>query len=124
MTTFEKACDEVDRELFTGETEQENVVEFIRNSKIATATFSQRSWVTKMQRLAEKFPDEVQIVAVNKDVDGNVNSVVAHFPVSFLHINHRVRTDMTDEQKMAIAERLKSARQKSNNDDADDDIDE
>ena len=111
MNDFEKACDDVDKELFTGEYEQENAIEFIKNAKVATATFSQKAWITKIMKLAEKHPNDVQIVTVNKREDG-IESIVVHFPVSFIHISSKKRTAMTDEQRQAAAERLKLAREK------------
>lgn len=56
----------------------ENVIEWGRNKKIATLSLSQRSVITKVKRLAEKYPEEVQIIAENKD-----GSLYAHMPVNF-----------------------------------------
>lgn len=111
MTEFEKACEEVDKDVFTGDYEQENAIEFIKHNKIATATFSQKSWITKILKLAEKYPEDVEIVAQNKNNDGTIDSIVVHFPVKFIHIGSKKRV-MTEEQKQAAAERLKIARQK------------
>lgn len=40
MTKFEQAVSEKEKDTFTGDSEQENVVEFLTNSKTATVTFS------------------------------------------------------------------------------------
>ena len=97
MTDFEKAC-EVDNSnsLYT----QDNVIEFLRNSKKATVTFCQPKFVTKIKKLAEQYPDEVKIVKENKD-----NSIVAHVPTSYVKIS-RPR-EYTEEQKAAMAKRLR-----------------
>ena len=55
--------------------EQENVIEFLKDAKTATVTFSQGRYISKIKKLAEKHPDEVEIIAVNK------NSIMAHIPV-------------------------------------------
>jgi predicted N-acetyltransferase YhbS len=46
-----------------------------------------------VRKLAEKYPDEVQIVAENED-----GSIVAHIPVSYLKIS-RGKQDLTEEQR-------------------------
>ena len=61
MNEFEKACEEVDKD-FT--TEKENVIEFMKDAKTATVTFSQGRYITKIKNLAEKYPDKVEITAV------------------------------------------------------------
>ena len=86
-------------------TNQENVIEFLKNSDTMTVTFSQGRFVSKVRELEEKFPDEVKIVAENAD-----GSIVAHLPVSALHLSI-IKREMTEEQKRAGAERLAKARE-------------
>lgn len=80
----------------------ENNIEFIRDSDRATCSFSQGRYISKIKKLAEKHPDECQIVAEN--VDG---SVVAHFPVKWIKINSATR-DLTDEDRRILSERAKA----------------
>ncbi len=101
LDTFDAACEEVDTE-YTGETTQENAIEFIKNSDTATVTFSQGRYVSKMKKLAEKHPDEVKIVAENED-----GSIVAHIPTRYIHISNSKR-EITEEQRNAAAERLRN----------------
>lgn len=103
MDDFEKAAWEVDKNI---NSDHENVIEWIRNSKTATVTFSQSKYITKVKRLAEKYPNKVQICKVNKD------SIVAHIPVSAVKISIIEPRVMTEEQKEAARERLKKARKK------------
>lgn len=103
MNEFEKACDEVNRD-FT--TEKENVIEFLNDSKIATVTFAQGRFITKVKNLAEKYPDRVKITAQNPD-----GSVVAHIPVSAIKLSIIERV-LSEEQKKIIAERLNKGREK------------
>ena len=86
-------------------TNQENVIEFLKNQDTMTVTFSQGRFVSKVRELEEKFPDEVKIVAENTD-----GSIVAHLPVSALHLSI-IKREMTEEQKRAGAERLAKARE-------------
>lgn len=102
MNEFEKACEEVDKD-FT--TEKENVIEFMKDAKTATVTFSQGRYITKIKNLAEKYPDKVEITAVNDD-----GSIVAHIPVSAIKINI-IERNLSEEQKQEAAERLNKGRE-------------
>lgn len=82
--------------------DQDNNIEFVKDSKRATCTFSQQRYVSKIRKLAAEYPDEVQIVAENK------NSIVAHIPVSYVKINPPRK--VSDEQRKAAGERLKTMR--------------
>lgn len=84
---------------------RENVIEFIKNESRMTLTLSQGRFITKVRELAEKFPDDVEIVAENAD-----GSIVAHMPVSALHLSI-IRKTLTDKQKQAARERLEKARE-------------
>lgn len=60
---------------------QENLIEWMTGSKIATVTFSQKKFVNRIKRMAEKHPETVDIVAENED-----GSITAHIPVKALHL--------------------------------------
>ena len=81
----------------------ENCNEFLRNDEIATVTFCQARFITKIRKLAEKFPDECQITHENKD-----GSIVAHVPVKWIKIS-KVDRQLTDEQRAELSERVKIA---------------
>lgn len=100
MKEFEKACGEVERDV-SFNTECENAIEWIRDADIATVTFTQGRYISKIEKLAEQFPDEVQIVARNK------SSIVAHIPVSYVKINRRV-LKLTEEQRTELSERARN----------------
>ena len=89
----------------------ENAIEFITNEKRATVTFTQGRYKTRIRELAEKFPEECEIVAENAD-----GSMCAHIPVAWVRINPPAQ--LTEEQKEARAERarnnLKSIRLRDN----------
>ncbi len=60
----------------------ENVIEWTKGQGRATLTLSQRRTITKVKRLAEKHPEECQVVAENPD-----GSICAHVPVSWIKIS-------------------------------------
>ena len=102
MNEFEKA---VNTDSYTGEMTQECVIEWLRGQKEVTVTFAGNTrYNSKVRKLAEQYPDEVKIVAINSD-----NSVVAHLPLSYIKVSHP-RT-MSEEAKIKSAERLNEWRE-------------
>lgn len=85
----------------------ENVIEWGKDQKRATVTLSQRRTVTKVKRLAEKNPDECQIVVQNKD-----GSIVAHIPVAWVKIS-KPRT-VSEKQRKIAGDRIRKYGFKSN----------
>ena len=82
---------------------RENVIGWYKNSEIATVTFSQGRYISKIKKLAEKHPDDVKVL---ENVDG---TILAYIPVKAIHIGIR-NIKMSDEQKKAVSERFKNAR--------------
>ena len=106
MNDFERACEDVNKD-FTSE--KENVIEWIKNADIATVTFTQGRYITKIKELERKYPDRVQIVKVNND-----GTVVAHIPVSAIKINI-IERNLSEEQKQMAADRLSRGREENGN---------
>ena len=79
---------------------RENAIEFYKGDKVATGSFTQERYITRIRELAKKYPDECQIVAENKD-----GSICCHFPTRWIKISAN-KKEMTDEQKEAAKERL------------------
>lgn len=79
--------------------EGENNIEFTQNSKTATVYFAQGRYITKIKKLKEKYPDEVDIVAENYD-----GSIVAHIPTKWVKISPPRK--ISDEQREAASKRL------------------
>ncbi len=102
MNQFELAASEVDKDYYTGDSMQENVVEWVRGSKVATVNFCQGRMATRVKKLAESKPDDVQIVAENSD-----GSIVAHIPSSWVKINPPKQMEYTEEQLEALRERAR-----------------
>ena len=79
----------------------ENVIEFIKDEKRATVTFSQGRYKTRIKELAKSHPEECEIVAENKD-----GSICAHVPVEWVRINTKMT--LTDEQKERRAKQARN----------------
>lgn len=82
----------------------ENVIEFLRDSKTATVTFSQGRYITRIKELAEKRPDDVQIMHENKD-----GSIVAHIPTSYIKINPTM--ELSEEQRQKRSDIMRAINQ-------------
>ena len=106
MNEFEKACDQVEGNGL-GLTTQDNAIEFLRNAKVATVTFCQPRYISKIEKYAKDYPDEVQVVHRNKD-----SSIVAHVPVSYVKISRPREVNLSDEERQALADRLARTRAK------------
>ena len=86
----------------------ECVIEFVRGDKTASVTAASSTRLnSKIKKLAEQYPEEVQILAVNDD-----GSVFAHIPVRFIKVGAPRKVEMSDEQKAELAERFRLAREK------------
>lgn len=86
LSTLERIADAlgvksaaIAREDITGNIE--NTIEFIRDGKVATLSFSQGRYISKIKKLAESHPKECQIVVENRD-----GSLCAHVPVNWIKI--------------------------------------
>lgn len=77
----------------------ENAIEFMTNGTKATLTFSQGRYKSVIRKLAEKHPDDCQIVADNED-----GSICAHVPVAWIRISPPKQ--YTEEQRQQMRERL------------------
>lgn len=83
---------------------RENCMEWITGEKRVTVTLTQGRLISKIQKLAEKYPEEVEIVKINND-----GTILAHIPLNYIKIN-RAKREMTEEQKVDAVKRLASAR--------------
>lgn len=79
---------------------RENVIEFLQNEKIATVTFTQGRYITRIKELAKKKPDECKITHTNTD-----GSIVAHIPVSWVRINPNM--EISEERRKKLADRAR-----------------
>lgn len=92
MNDFEKECSEFEDRDYS--VNNENVISWIRNAEMATVSFSQGRYVSKIKKLAEKYPDKVQVISENKD-----GSILAHIPVKAIKISIIEGRELTEEEK-------------------------
>lgn len=83
---------------------KENAIEWITGEKRATLTISQNRMITKIKKLASKFPDEIKIVAENED-----GTILVYIPVSAIKLSI-VKKELTEEEKDVLRERLANNR--------------
>ena len=67
----------------------------------------ERKWITKIMKLKEKFPDLVTILAAPEENDG---CIYAKLPADWLKIQPKRATTLSDDQIVALKERLLIAR--------------
>lgn len=79
----------------------ENVIEWYTGNDTVTVTFTQSKHKTKIRKLAEQYPNEVEIVAENKD-----GSLCAHVPLSYIRIM-RPR-DVSEEERERLRQRARN----------------
>lgn len=83
----------------------ENVIEWLDGQKTATVTLSSRRQITKVKKLAEKHPDQVQIDWENKD-----GSIVVHMPVSAIQFRIQTTNEELVEKRRELAAKMREAR--------------
>ena len=86
--------------------------EFTDVDNRACFSSSMKKWVNKAKKLAEKYPNEVRIAAMNDDGSICINCPSSWFRISPTNKNKVSRPPMTEEQRAAAAERLRIAREK------------
>lgn len=84
---------------------KENVIEWLNGQDVIAVTLHQGRLITKVERLAKKFPDKVKVVHRNAD-----GSIFAKLPLKSLHISLSSRREMSDEQRQRVAERFAKSR--------------
>ena len=60
---------------------KENVIEWITGDKRVTVSLTQKRFINRVKMLAEKYPEDVEIVAENRD-----GTICAHLPLKALHL--------------------------------------
>lgn len=97
MTPFEQAVSDIlipgnDTEnVIESQGDDSMIVDFQNGAKLCTVSLSRKKWINLIEEYAEKYPNEVTIKYRNKD-----GSIVAHMPVTYLHI-YRPR-ELSEEQ--------------------------
>ena len=90
--------------------EQEICINAMRDEEFATAYCSDRTWITKFDKLVEKSPNLFEVIA---ETD---YGKTYKFPKRLISIRSSIVTrEMTDEQKQLAADRLRNAREQKRN---------
>ncbi len=90
--------------------EQEVCINAMRDEEFATIYCSDRTWITKMDKLVEKSPNLFTVIA--KTEYGKTYK----FPKRLISIRSSiVARELTDEQRQLAAERLRNAREQKQN---------
>ena len=90
--------------------EQEFCINAMRDEEFATIYCSDRTWITKMDKLIEKSPNLFEVIA---ETD---YGKTYKFPKRLISIRSSIVTrEMTDEQKQLAADRLRNAREQKQN---------
>ena len=79
MTIFEQEASKTEAGR-NYELDNENALEWITGDKTATVTLSQKRLISRVEKLAQEHPDEVQIVHRNR------TSIVAHLPAAYIKL--------------------------------------
>ena len=90
----------------------ENAIEFLDGQKTATVTLHDRRLRNRVMKLAEQYPDKVQVIK-RPNNKGQQGYLVAHVPASWIQVVPVVKRQYTEEEKEVLRERLKAAREKS-----------
>ena len=91
--------------------ENENAIEWLDSRDKATVTLHGGRLKNRVLRLAEEYPEEVEI---RREPDENGGFLVAKIPVKWVKITPPRRLELTDEQKEELRERLSVARASRN----------
>lgn len=83
--------------------ENENAIEWLDSRDKATVTLHGGRLKNRVLRLAEEYPDDVE---VKREPDENGGFLVAKIPVKWVKIAPPRRLELTDEQKEELMARL------------------
>lgn len=87
--------------------EQETVINFGRNDETVTCWTSDSTWMTKMDKLIEKNPEEFKCTK-EETIDGQVVQKRYEFPKKYVSIRSKSRSaNLTDEQRKKLADRFR-----------------
>lgn len=86
----------------------ETSIDRVSEDTFCSVYTSERKFITKLKEYANLYPDEVEIKYTNTD-----GSILAHVPFNWLRfIKPPTKRAYTEEQKAAMSERMKKAREK------------
>ena len=80
------------------------------DEKTATMCSSEAVWIRKLTALAEQYPEDV---VIRKAPEDNGGVILVDLPKKWLKIKPPTKRNMTDEQREALAERMKNVRNRT-----------
>ena len=86
---------------------RENCLEWIDGDDRLWFSLTQKKYITIVEKLAAKRPNDVQILERNSN-----GSIYGHMTLKALHLSI-IEKNLTDEQRKAATERLKKAKEKA-----------
>lgn len=87
---------------------RENCIYWLQGDKAATVNFVQGSrYASRLRKLKEKFPDDVEIFEDNERV------ILGAVPTKAIKVSIREGREYTEEERAEITERLQNARKSS-----------
>lgn len=90
--------------------DRETCVERIQNDKYTNIYTSERKFINELNALKEQYPNDVIIEHVNRD-----GSICAKVPYNwFRFVKPPIKRNYTEEQRQAMSERMKKAREARN----------
>lgn len=101
MTEFEKVSNDEINFTDSGDL-RENAIYWTNGDENCTVNFTQVKYITKVKKLAEKFPDDVKIKSEKNGV------LIATLPVKAVKLNI-VERELTDEERELMAERIRNS---------------
>ena len=84
----------------------ETALDHLGGSNYWGVSTGEMKWKNRLAKLRAEHPDEVKLIAENKD-----GSVFYHVPNKWVKISPPKKSNMTEEQKDAVRERFAAARQ-------------
>lgn len=73
---------------------RENSIEWLNGQETVTVSFSQKKYINKVKKLAEKHPELVAILAENED-----GSIFAHLPLKAVKLSIITREEAQKEER-------------------------
>ena len=87
----------------------ETAFDYLSCDTHATFTTTEPKWIRKITALSKTNPNEVQIIYTPEQNNG---TLYAHIPKSWLKVSPPKKMSLTEEQRLAAAERLSKNRKK------------
>ena len=88
---------------------KETAVGYLNVDDCATFSSSEQKWINKILKYAQSHPNDVRIECYPED---NFGEIVAYIPKNWFKISPPRKVNYTEEQRAAMAERMKTARSK------------